>query len=82
MNVGELKQLIADLPDDMLVMEAHDGNVRASVTETNLTVETVYEHSFKNRWGITDYHRWISDIDWIVPEPKIEYKALVITTYD
>lgn len=51
MNIKQLKAMIADLPDDMPVVECRDGNVGSWTADPKLTVRTVFKFNMVRNYG-------------------------------
>lgn len=52
MNIKQLKEMIADLPDDMLVVECRDGNVGSWTEEPLIEIGKVYKFLNMRNYGI------------------------------
>lgn len=76
MNVGELKELIKDLPDDTRVIEAHDGPMVFSVTPLSIDVENMYYWP-DNSALESDGKLWIEPLE----DKTIKETVLCVRTY-
>lgn len=52
MNIGQLKEMIKGLPDEMPVVECRAGNIASWTWELNLSVGTVYKFWHTPTWGV------------------------------
>lgn len=52
MNIKQLKSMIANLPDDMPVVECRDGNVSSWTDTPELSIRTVYKFNMVRNYGV------------------------------
>lgn len=82
MNIKDLKELIADLPDEMPVVNCHEGGVGSFTDEVDLSVRDVYKFDWVWNYGIkkgTTYEVEFCEV-YNGATPKQQYRALVFYT--
>lgn len=70
MNIKELKELIKDLPDEMEVVEAYDGECSYGINPVTFSVEDLYQwDEWKLGFGDIRPDKWIKQ-EWVEPIGK------------
>lgn len=84
MNIGQLKELIKDLPDEMLVVECREGNIGCWTEEPSLSVGEVYKFYNTRNYGPNKGQKYIVEFSEIYKGREGEvissYPALIFYT--
>lgn len=86
MNIGQLKELIKDLPDDMPVVECREGNVGSWTEEAEPRVGTVYKFYNVRNYGANKGQKYIVEYSKVYKGREEDvissYTALIFDTAD
>lgn len=86
MNIAQLKEVIKDLPDEMLVVECREGNIGSWTEEADLRVGKVYRFYNTRNYGPNKGQKYVVEYSEVYKGREEEvissYTALIFNTND